>query len=341
MSIIDGYPLQLYSSVLIFAPQQSVVANSFNREIVEWISLRPERETAWSDCRQIMEGHQEAVTAAVFSSDSSLIASASDDSTVRIWRVSDGKCINKLVGHKDTVYSLAFFPSGNTVVSGSPDKTVKLWSIKDGKCLHTLKGHNSAIREVAVSPDSSLIAFASYIDDYDGSGKVWIWSVDKRHYLHELQGHWGSVYSVAFSPDSTLLAAGTEDGVIRIWQIKDCRCLYTLKGHEEPVYSLEFAPDTVHIASSSSDGTTRVWQFAEETCIQEYESGTFMTSISVSIDSALVATASSTREIQIWNVDTGSCDYRLHGHVDSISSVSFSPDSKLLVSASGDSSVRT
>ncbi|KAG5665057.1 hypothetical protein KAF25_008791 [Fusarium avenaceum] len=341
ISIIDGYPLQLYSSVLIFAPQQSVVANSFNHEIVEWIPLQPERETAWSDCRQIMEGHQEAVTAAVFSTDSSLIASASDDSTVRIWRVSDGTCIHKLVGHKETVYSVAFFPSGDMVVSGSPDKTVKLWSIEDGKCLHTLKGHNSAIREVAVSPDSSLIAFASYIDDFDGSGKVWIRSVDKRHYLHELQGHWGAVYSVAFSPDSTLLAAGTEDGVIRIWQIEDCKCLYTLKGHEEPVYSVDFAPDTVHIASSSSDGTTRVWHFAEETCVQEYDSGTFMTSISVSTDSTLVATASSTREIEIWNVDTGSCDYRLHGHVDSISSVSFSPDSKLLVSASGDSSVRT
>ncbi|KAI8682368.1 Ricin B-type lectin domain-containing protein [Fusarium sp. Ph1] len=340
MSVIDSNPLQLYSSVLSFAPQQSPVANSFSDHIPQWMSLRPARETLWTDCQQILEGHQDAVTSVAFSPDSSLLVSASDDHTVRLWRVSDGKCIQELLGHKDAVFSAIFFPSGDLIASGSADKTVKLWSVEDGKCLQSLKGHNSGVYEVAVSSDSALLAFGSFMPVESESGKVWIWSVTKNRYLHEIQGSWGAVYSVSFSPDSTLLASGTEDGVLRIWNIESGKCIHTLKEHDSSVLSVAFAPNSDYFASSSSDGTVRLWQLDENSSIQTFESGNFMTSISISSDSALLATASSDDEIQLWNVDDERCDLRLEGHVDRVSSVALSPCSKLLASASSDSTVR-
>jgi WD40 repeat protein len=341
MSIIDAYPLQLYFSVSIFAPKDSLVANAFGNDIPPMLSLLPRRETGWDDSQQIFEGHQDAVTNAEASPDSTLLVSSSEDCTVRIWRVKDGKCLYKFVGHKDCVFSAAFFPGGEIVASGSLDRTVKLWSIKDGKCLRTLRGHNSAVHHLAISPNSSCLAFASHIDAESGSGKIWLWSIINKKYTQELQGHWGGVNSVAFSPDSKLLVTGTEDGFIRVWDIQDTKCLYTLQRHESPVYSALFAPNSSYIASSSFDGTTRIWDFTTEMCTQTFESDTTITIVSISPDSKLVATASSTYEIQIWNVDTGSCDYHLNGHVESISSVAFSPDSQLLVSASADFTVRT
>ncbi|KAH7114086.1 hypothetical protein EDB81DRAFT_611729, partial [Dactylonectria macrodidyma] len=50
-----------------------------------WISLLPEPEDEWDQCQQILEGHKDTLMSAVFSRDSTLIASASGDKTVRVW----------------------------------------------------------------------------------------------------------------------------------------------------------------------------------------------------------------------------------------------------------------
>lgn len=324
----------------MFAPQENSVAISFEHEIPRWISLRPERHVSEDDSHHIFEGHQDAVYSAIFSPDSSLIVSASEDCTARVWRVSDGKCIHKLVGHQDGIMSVAFTPEGDTVVSGSQDKTVKFWSLKDGKCFRTLRGHNSAVHGIAVSPNSTLLAFSCSIPQESGSGKIWIWSFETRKYLHQLRGQWGTVNCVDFSPDSTLLVSGADDGVVRVWRVGDGECIYTLKEHEEPVYSALFAPNLSYVASGSTDGTVRVWKFAGERCQHVLDFNVWTTSIHISPDSKFIAGASSSDVIQIWSVDHACCENELIGHNGSINSVAFSSDSKLLVTTSNDLTVR-
>ncbi|RBR09502.1 uncharacterized protein FIESC28_09833 [Fusarium coffeatum] len=341
MSIIDSNPLQIYSSVLIFAPSSNFVADAFMWAVPNWITLRPERVPK-DESQQIFEGHQGPVNAAVFSPDASLIASTSDDCSVKIWRVIDGKCLHTLTGHSDAVFSAVFFTDGGTVVSASLDKTIKFWSAKTGKCTRTLRGHNSAVHEVAISPNSTLLTFCSWIElELEaGSGKIWIWSVTERKYLHEWQGSWGGVNSVAFSSDSTLLTSGTEDGVVRVWRVENGECIHTLKGHEEPVQSVVFAPDLSYLASSSTDGTVRVWDYENEECLHEFDCQAWDTKISISSDSKFISSASSMNHIQVWNVKEASCEYELVGHDSDVNSITFSPDSKLLVSTSNDFTIR-
>ncbi|UZP34328.1 hypothetical protein NXS19_002144 [Fusarium pseudograminearum] len=340
MAMIDSRPLQIYSSLLVFASRDNTVATSFDQSIPSWLPLQPERQALEDDSRQILEGHQDSVTSSVFSPDASLIASAADDCIVRIWRVSDGKCLHKLVGHKDAVFSVAFFPKGDIVISGSQDKTIRLWSVEDGRCLRRLRAHNSAIHQVAASPDGRLVAFCSSLDKDGGSGKIWIWSIPQRKGIHEWQGHWGTVHSVDFSPDSELLAFGTDDGLIHIRRVEDGLCLYNLEGHEGPVHSVVFAPDLSYLASSSADGTVRIWDFTKQQCRKVFDCQTWTTTISVSPDSKQVSAASSKNVIQIWNVEQASCEYELIGHNSYVNSVMFSPDAKLLVSSSNDFTVR-
>ncbi|KAK4089364.1 WD40 repeat-like domain-containing protein [Purpureocillium lilacinum] len=62
----------------------------------------------------------------VRSFDSALVASASYDNTIRLWRVATGECVQTPEGHDDSVTSVAFSSDSTLVASGSDDKTIRL-----------------------------------------------------------------------------------------------------------------------------------------------------------------------------------------------------------------------
>jgi len=69
-----------------------------------------------------------------------VLASASFDSTVRLWDVERGTCVHTLTRHKEPVYSVAFSPDGKFLASGSFDKCVHIWSTQSGQLIHSYKG---------------------------------------------------------------------------------------------------------------------------------------------------------------------------------------------------------
>ncbi|XP_037088650.1 F-box-like/WD repeat-containing protein TBL1XR1-B [Pollicipes pollicipes] len=69
-----------------------------------------------------------------------ILASASFDSTVRLWDVDRGQYIHTLTKHTEPVYSVAFSPDGKFLASGSFDKCVHIWSTQTGQLVHSYKG---------------------------------------------------------------------------------------------------------------------------------------------------------------------------------------------------------
>ncbi|KAJ7403539.1 F-box-like/WD repeat-containing protein TBL1X [Willisornis vidua] len=69
-----------------------------------------------------------------------MLASASFDSTVRLWDVDRGVCIHTLTKHQEPVYSVAFSPDGKYLASGSFDKCVHIWNTQSGTLVHSYRG---------------------------------------------------------------------------------------------------------------------------------------------------------------------------------------------------------
>src|SRR5436190_2218515 len=134
---IENSPLQAYASALMFSPARSLIRGLFKHEELKWITITPPMRDEWSACLQTLEGHTGEVRSVAFTRDSTRLASASGDRTVKIWDASSGKCLQTLEGHSNNVCSVAFTRDSTRLASASWDRTVKIWDVGSGKCLQT------------------------------------------------------------------------------------------------------------------------------------------------------------------------------------------------------------
>ncbi|KAF2625753.1 hypothetical protein BU25DRAFT_473202 [Macroventuria anomochaeta] len=151
-SVLADAPLQIYCSALVFAPEASLVRRTFVDQVPQRVEMLSIREADW-----------DAFTAVAFSPDGQLVASASDDETVRVWETSAGTCRSTLEGHSDEVRAVAFSPDGHLVASASHDEKVRMWETATGTCRSTLEGYSEYISYLTFSSDGKILH--SNIDD--------------------------------------------------------------------------------------------------------------------------------------------------------------------------------
>lgn len=160
-----------------------------------------------------------------------LIATGSEDKTIKIWNVADKTCCQTLHSHTEPVWAITETKDGS-LVSGSHDKTVKIWKRVE---------------------KMSLLS----------------WITSETQYEHELEctlvGHTGEVNCVT-ELSSGLIASCSDDKTIRLWNRKTQSCVRSLTGHRNYIWQIEEVEDGV-IVSGSDDKTVRVWREANGECL--------------------------------------------------------------------------
>ena len=326
---------------------------------------------------QAFRGHTNWTRSVAFSPDGKLMASSSDDLTVKIWNIHTEECVHVLPKQLDRVRTLAFSPNGRIMASGGDDHAIRLWDVYSGKCLCMFQGHFDRIRSITMSPDGQIIISGSE----DQTVKIWdistgecirtlkestnkirtiafnsdrrilvtggedhiirIWNTETGENLHSLQGHSNRIWSVAISYNGEIAASAGDDKMIRIWDVSTGQCLQTLQGHTNRIWSIAFGTDGNVLISGSDDQTIRIWRVDSGQCLnvlQGHASG--LLPICFKPDGKILVSGGDEDTIKIWDVYTGKYLKTLKGHTDRLWSMAFSLDGKVLASGSDDQTVK-
>ncbi|MBS3647647.1 hypothetical protein KEU06_03280 [Pseudaminobacter sp. 19-2017] len=196
----------------------------------------------------LLEGHTGPISALAVSPDGSTLASASWDTTVRLWPLSGGQP-RVLEGHHGNVNAVAFLSDG-TLVSAGYDAAVFFWPRDQG---------TAPLRVEIPAPLNALVAVAEdrlAVGGADGKLRL----IDRSGaVLIETQISSGPLIALAVSPDGKRIAAAAVGDSIRLLDAKDLSPLRTLDTSGVPVWSLAFTAEGRTLLAGGADRLVREW----------------------------------------------------------------------------------
>lgn len=332
-----------------------------------------------SRVRVVMRGHQDWVTGVAYSRDGALVATASNDRTVRVWNPTDGsqKAVLRLDARPSSLVHPEFSPNGQRVLITTDDGTAWLWSWRQSGDPVAL---GKLVTAAAFGPNEGEVVTG------DRGGRVQVWNArTRRRHGRSLTLATAPVTVLAVSPDRRWLAAGDEEGRTRIWDARSGSGKVLAPGAETgSVNAVAWSRDGSRLVVGTSDGTARilalgrrgpigppveldgsgrdspvervafdatglvltaggktasVWR-TDGARLAELRGHTAAVLDAAFAPNGVVVTASADGTARVWEGRTGTTLFTLRGHSDSVLGVAVSPDGHSVETAGADGTVR-
>ncbi|XP_014244132.1 notchless protein homolog 1 isoform X2 [Cimex lectularius] len=287
-------------------------------------------------CTSSMPGHAEAVISVMFNPRGDKLASGSGDTTVRFWDVDTQTPHHTCSGHKNWVLVISWSPDSSKLVSGCKNGLVLLWDPNTGKQVGPqMNGHKQWITALTWEPFHSnpeCRNFASSSKD----GDIRIWDSALGKCIRILSNHTKSVTSLLWG-GAGLIYSGSQDRTVKVWRAEDGILCRTLEGHAHWVNTLALNTDFVlrsgsfllknNVDTSDKISMQRLAKIRfDEVCGHDGER---------------LVSGSDDFTMFLWRPGTEKKPIaRLTGHQQLVNSVKFSPDTRILASASFDKSIK-
>jgi len=325
----------------------SVVDEETSEEKVLTILYQPQavfRVRAITRCSSSLSGHAEAVLCASFSPDGQHVASGSGDTTVRFWDINTETPHFTCKGHSHWVLVTAWAPDGTRLVSGCKAGRIIVWDPITGKQMgRTLTGHKQWITALAWEPlhlsdGGESTRFASAGKD----GDVRIWNALGNKCEKVLTGHLQSVTAIRWGGEGLIYSA-SQDRTIKVWRASDGVMCRTLQGHGHWVNTL--ALNTDYVLRTGASNPKDLMKNSPEYVSKENRKGAaekrYKEVLAAAGGLERLVSGSDDFTLFLWEpANERKPVERMTGHMQLVNDVKFSPDSRIIASASFDKSIR-
>ena len=292
-------------------------------------------------CRQTLKGHSELISSVAMSVDGRIAVSGSRDQSIRVWDVEKGKCLSAMEkAHPQRLWNeggvkFVLLTSQLNAISCGGDGSVKSWSFGGRNLKLIWEKKVAKLYRLCLSDDETVIAGAA---EYDKHCFV-LNRVDGTLIAKIATGSSG-LFGVCFA-GSWLLCAGKEKTV----DVIDVSKKRQLTGPTSWVLSIAYCAslDLVAASTGAADKSIHIWQFTGSNPVARLFGHTAAVSSILfhPINPSILVSCADDRSIRMWSVSNSTCLCSVdEAHSDCINHLSLSSDGAMLLSASGDESVK-
>lgn len=258
-----------------------------------------------------------------------------NEQLVTVWDVKTGKERMRFKAPRPAYNGRPAVALSNTTLAiGLPKGDTSLWDLKTGKRQRLDTKHASqkvrhffGTYSVAFTPDGKTLITGGR----DNAVKVW--DLESKKLVRTLTGHHNWVDSLAVASDGKMLAS--TGGTIRLWDLTTGADACPLPGHKFVVWQVALSADGKSAVTGSWDNTLRWWDATTGTERRSIPISNGMTSLVSSPDGKIALVATDDHKLRMWDGETGQ-EKPTNVPVDAkFEALSFSPDGKHLVAASG------
>jgi WD40 repeat protein/HEAT repeat protein len=292
------------------------------------------------NCVRTFSGHGDNITCVAFSPDGKFIVSSSDDQTIRLWDVREGKVLWRNGRHKDIVHFVTFSPDGQLIASASADKNVHLINL-EGILITAFTEHTAGVQAIAFSPDGQLIASAGN----DSTVKVWDLSGQVIQVINS--GINNVINTVTFTTDGSSIIFSGSDTNIYVLDIKtlsappQSESFHQMIGvHDNDINSLAVHPNLDLIVSGSRNSNIRLSDLDGNHSDPFIGHTSIVWSVTFSPTEELIASGSRDKTIRLWDLEGNQVSNPLIGHKGGVNCITFNPDGRILVSCGADQKIK-
>lgn len=257
-----------------------------------------------SGARRLLRGHAANVKALAFAgADGGALATASSDSTVRIWDAGTARCAAVLGAHRSRVWDVAATEHAGLLASADGDGVVCLWTLSD------------FLAERSWESPSATAGADAYRPREEVGGRAPDGAVTGLLPRRTLPAQAGDVYSVRFHPRRDLLAAAGYDKQLRLYDVETGACVRTLHGHSSSVSSIAFNARGNLVITGSKDCTVRYWDIISGLCVKTIEGPLReVTSVETNTAGTLLLTGSKNNSNRLFDMRSSKPVRRFKGH---------------------------
>jgi WD40 repeat protein/class 3 adenylate cyclase len=284
-----------------------------------------------------LKGHTRTVRSVAFSPDGKRLATASYDSTAKLWDPETDTGPLTLRSRYGSLYSIAFSPDGTRVAASAYGGPVEIWNTETGRACQTLLGHTAWVLAIAFSPDGKYLTSASDVPDRTAK----LWDLETSQPLLTFAGASGTLMGIAFSPDGKYIATAALDNVAQLWDPKTGLKIRDFRDHSGETGAVAFSPDGKYLATANWDNTARIWEVETGRDLRTFKGHSdALHSVRFSPDGKWLATASGDKTARIWDVETGQQLVLFQGHSRGLCDVAFCPSGQRLLTGSEDGTAK-